>query len=369
MNIILHFGMPKTGSSYVQSMLMINQKVLLENGIYYPDPSPKSMTAGANGHISSGHGATESILPLVENWMQNRGSDSNQHLLLSSELWFADMVSADGPFWKELQALPDGFDVKLVGFARDPFWERFSWWGQLVKRGGLADSFNEFLSCRGAGGLNGLDNVLSNAQDCGLNVEVLNYSRHVMMLWSSFLEMIGLKFGAADWVEPPITRVNRSLHWAETFVAREANRVANWRSSPFVADAFCNTAPDVVPSGPLLREATFDAFVSRTRGETEKVNEWLPSQEQLQIGKFDSQWELDMASCERQSHIDLPSASWLALLENAAAKNGSSIKELESHLLVGVTPENPAGRSPSGSILLDKNVVAEIVLKLRDVVS
>lgn len=81
MKITLHFGMPKTGSSYLQSMLIINQEGLMQSGVDYPNPSVRAKRSGVMGHMSSGHGGTENIVPLVDNWLRNAANDSSQHLL------------------------------------------------------------------------------------------------------------------------------------------------------------------------------------------------------------------------------------------------------------------------------------------------
>jgi len=102
--LILHIGAPKCGSTYLQRVLLKNQKRLLENDICYP-------------HLGHGHpGNGEVIYDLTERWL-NQQFERASTVILSHELLFASAARAGRP-----RTLADRlrFQIDIVAFLR-PF--------------------------------------------------------------------------------------------------------------------------------------------------------------------------------------------------------------------------------------------------------
>lgn len=132
LNIFIHIGPPKTGTSAIQKWLKDNNALLLRNGIYYPQHNEDS-----NG-ISSGNflAVFESVKDdyrfcpsRLASVMAEAVAAGSHTLLLSSEFFFSRLPAV-------LDAIDD---VKCIAYVRNPAELHESHYNQSVKRHGNTD--------------------------------------------------------------------------------------------------------------------------------------------------------------------------------------------------------------------------------------
>lgn len=118
--ITLHIGAPKSGSTFLQNVMLKNRAGLREQGIAYP-------------HRGTGHpGNAENIDHISRDWLQGHLADCD-HLFLSHENLISTAAKA-----RRLARLRDqmGFKLQVLCFLR-PFSEMiFADYSQSFKQGG-----------------------------------------------------------------------------------------------------------------------------------------------------------------------------------------------------------------------------------------
>ena len=132
---IVHIGHGKTGTSFIQSSLALNQSALRKLSISYPtcssfDDAIKGLTTSGNGELfERGYDIQDSDFP---------------SLLFSGENLFHTLVHSDGLILKK--SLGNKFDqLKIVLYTRDVLDMLVSTWGQLVKKMGATIGLDEYL--------------------------------------------------------------------------------------------------------------------------------------------------------------------------------------------------------------------------------
>ncbi len=127
-DVIIHIGLPKTGSSAIQKLCLENKAVLAEHSYCYPKHA-----IDRNG-VSGGHSSLFKTLrdDGVDAFRQSlntlliKAKQKNQILLLSSE------GLSQNP--EELHEATKGLNVIIIAFFRHPVEAFFSAYNQMVKR-------------------------------------------------------------------------------------------------------------------------------------------------------------------------------------------------------------------------------------------
>lgn len=123
--LFLHAGLPETGMSYIQKMLVENEAALLKAGL------------GTRPFLEPPHGGTRRIRRLLctggfEEAAEEMAAAPGERLLVSSE-HFTDLVD-DLPFARAIRsAFARRFDVRVVMFLRRQDHLRESLYAQLVR--------------------------------------------------------------------------------------------------------------------------------------------------------------------------------------------------------------------------------------------
>ncbi len=157
--LFLHIGMPKTGTSYIQKFLSLNNKVLRPKGYVYP---VFKFTFDKIGHLRNGH----FLVCKIKNEQGKRDHEAEKYyfekgfkrvlscfekypnVILSDEsIWNSSDNNYSGDLWPELKRMADehNFDVKIIVYLRrqDTFIQ--SLWGQFVK-GTCELSFKDYVN-------------------------------------------------------------------------------------------------------------------------------------------------------------------------------------------------------------------------------
>lgn len=265
--LIIHIGMPKTGSSYLQSIAAKNRDELSNMGIIYPHG--RNDYAALAGNISSGNGDVLKIL--------SPKKDTTN--LLSNELFFLDFEKTIAHI---KNAIKSGIPVRLVMLTRDLLPLLCSMWQQTIKRGGLHNvDIDHYLEAHAR---TWLAMILRWIHWCSANnvpLKTLNYSKVKNELAQNFFkECVGLKnIGSLQFYdEQP---VNRSLTRSEIVLQQIANEYFGKASSAQVSDVLVNQCPTV--KADIIRPSTEVALRVHdyTRPLLNRINHYLPRTQQL----------------------------------------------------------------------------------------
>lgn len=275
--VILHVGYGKTGSSALQSSLALSSEALAQAGIFYP-PSVSDARA-MRGEVSSGNVA----LPMLEDRYQRaaQARSKAETILFSNEGLFHRLIMNPDP----LRAiLAQGAEVRVVLYIRNPVKHAVSAYGQAIKRNGLVTDFDTYLSTYKIPNM--VVKFLRLMRDLGVDVTVLNYSRHQRHLLSSFADALGIN--AALLQVPPVANVNRSLTPSEMFLLQCFNREWGKDASHSLSAALCNNLPDQPAEGvPKLTRAGYDTFCERMVPILKRVNKHIPAAEVLAVEPYE----------------------------------------------------------------------------------
>ncbi|MFI0366456.1 hypothetical protein ACH35V_01170 [Actinomadura sp. 1N219] len=150
--IVLHIGLQKSGTTFLQHMLHANQKELAEAGTCYP--VPRDWTRGKRtvpNHEWSTYGLLGTEYPWVSDTRAAKESTSWQDVLNQTKTWPGTVIlSAEAlsvirtPAIRHLLTCLDADDIEVVITARSLDRALPSLWQQHI-RNGNSTSFNDYL--------------------------------------------------------------------------------------------------------------------------------------------------------------------------------------------------------------------------------
>ncbi len=269
--IILHVGHGKTGSSYLQSLLVLNKDKLRKAGILYPDHASDAMAA--RGSTTSGNG---SLLFDPDYRLERRKS-----VLFSGELLFTDLLK-----WDAFDSFAEkhGPNLKILLYTRDVFSHAFSRWGQSVKRGGVHSNLDDFLYKKSSGSYPIVIKWLAAAETHGFEIVVRNYSRHKDRLGEVFFQdILDVDPLNVTLTRPKEQRVNRSLTPAEHDVQRIFNYAEGKKSASYISDVLVDRLPDLRPAPLRCSQETYEHVRASVTPAIEEINSQIPSAEAILI--------------------------------------------------------------------------------------
>ena len=157
--VYLHIGMPKTGTSYIQNFLRLNNDVLNRVGYVYPDFDIRFGKIGINrnGHflVNVIRNENNKRLKKEEQRIENECFDKlfdildeYPNVILSDEsIWNSGERLRGENFWTNLKSRLDarGAELKVIVYLRrqDLFIQSF--WAQHVKETSLSDTIQEYI--------------------------------------------------------------------------------------------------------------------------------------------------------------------------------------------------------------------------------
>ena len=308
MRLLLHIGHGKTGSSFLQSWLACNaDRFESRCGLLMPGDS----AAARAGHFSMGNGdRMESLLQQSAaqqlRWLRQHceRSAAVSGLVFSREGWarrFPDLVDP-------MLRLADAWGVErleLLLFVRDPLDHACSVYSQVVKRHGYDGSIDAWLEVYDftARLLACLRCVAAHSDRLQLRVE--HYGQQRRRLIPIVCDWLKLD-AEADWCEPPVQRVNRSLTQEELQLMRWLNGTASRERSARIGELLVNRLPDL-PSAVLQpAPAAVDRFLDHWRETVNQINALLPPEVGLRLEKRNHQQQHQRTSPEGSAITLLP---------------------------------------------------------------
>lgn len=290
-NVRLHLGAEKTGTSFLQYLCTLNRDLLLRQGVYFPFGTPHDERSMRNGRISAGNGRELARMveacdwQRVQGWFEAAIDQSRKYccreMLISSEQLLAPLAApgAFAHFVRALQTYRVG-KVSLLLVLRHPAGQLVSLYKHRAK-GGRVGRIREWVK---HGYL--LPNHLAELRQCiesaGVELCVRAYTRRPGGLEHLFFrDWLGLECE----VSGETAEVNPSLSLSEL----ELVRLLHTRRPelvPFVHERL-SMLPRVekvqVKALEIHARAVADSSVWQYREEWQQWNAVLPEGEQLSI--------------------------------------------------------------------------------------
>ncbi|MGE6580260.1 hypothetical protein ACQKD0_04400 [Vreelandella aquamarina] len=278
MNLILHIGHGKTGSSALQSFLALNSDILKKYNIDYPPHA--SFQNAKKGFISSGN------LPLVDNFWdeyinKKALSSTADSLLFSNESLIHKILSHP----EKIEALNEKYKLILVMYVRNPLDHIFSSYGQQVKRHGQTLSMSEWIDDYQV--LDKVSELINICEKKHIKIKLINYSSIDKIEESFFSNVFPAQYKDLflEAKVPETKTINRSLSRVEYEIQREFNRHLGSKSAAFVSDYLVNNAPDVKSEKEYIEENVLQEFIAKNQDKIKFINKFLDEENQLSIEK------------------------------------------------------------------------------------
>lgn len=262
--LYLHIGMPKTGTSALQSFFTKNRERLCEDGIWYPEFNARFKVEEKQKGFSGNAGFLLECSVSPEEMSQgqrqtfedicNRLQNSDKDILLSDE----------GLFWRNAivykNLVDRGFDVKvIVCLRRQDLWGE-SYWNHGVKTGSETRSCFDFIQERELdyykwvkriAAVVGKDNVIVSVYESG--------GGRSEDIFTTFLGILGIH--SVENYQKDVYQVNPSLSANFTEIKRNFNNIPN-------SNIFMASVSEILEEGKryaLTNEKTIHApsFLSR----------------------------------------------------------------------------------------------------------
>lgn len=313
--LMMHIGSPKTGTSFLQSVLAGSIDVLKSHGIDYPEPRRLQQTAA--GNISSGN--AQQFDPFVEQPDLLRDNPAAR-LLFSAERFFNNL--AQEPFQKDFARLlaSSGVErVEILLFIRDPISFTMSSFQQEIKRGHTSqiDLSSHFASLNYPGQVSRVIDFLLTLPN--VNLTVRNYSVVRTTLLEEFAIWLGVP--VADMIKPPRKVVNRSMTTSELMLLRAMNQSVE-ASSGSIADAWCNRLPDVLSDDQRPPIEDQEALWDRLAKDIQQVNARVEPAHRFDRAR-------DIMPPKKQSDMAEFSREQITVLAEAIAELVAKIRETQ----------------------------------------
>jgi hypothetical protein len=304
--LLLHIGITKTGSSYLQSCAALNQAFLLSRGIDYPPMGvEEAFFANARkGIVTGGNGE------VINQYVSANSEENLQRLLLDSsnrlncfDITNRTLVSYEGLCNNVfanincLKLLTDcasnaGYShIKCLLVVRNPYEHMCSWFLEGLKGTGWAafTSIEEYAVKYDD--LSDIARAITNTKELGIELKCINYSICKNELLSYFLEWAGVLDADSITVATPTKPVNRSLNSVEQIICQA---LAEHGITPALfASELLNSElvtgneamSGIRDSIPYIDPAALDAMESRNLSSAEFINLHLQESNHIKFNR------------------------------------------------------------------------------------
>lgn len=292
--IIFHIGQPKTGSSALQGFLSENAKQLEANGVNYPFAEHEDVvsTGNCSGNLmhtmqnmaKSKKGHTKGMeirpIPLFRDYFaavvkQGVQASDCPVTLFSAEALTTPIIDVALP---EIEHFTTEYDVKVVGFVRDPYDFMISGWKHLVKTRATKNDFLQHVSKRVSERYIGVESV-NRYQGIDVEIFLRNYNVHRSDIFGSFLQTINVRDNYHLFKKPRVVISNPSLSYLQAAAIVQARQTVN---SPIFSALLTKRfrSEHTKERDPYIKEV--DAMIMDYLYEDlVKINKLLPDKEKL----------------------------------------------------------------------------------------
>jgi hypothetical protein len=204
--IILHIGLPKTGSSALQALLSINAQALHRIGISYPNPENAQITACSGNlmHVMLNMATADRVIhnsqELVRAYLARTvdaaiNASACQTVLLSGEFLSAWMSSETVEWLKNLDSR---HSVTIIAFVRDIYDQTVSAWKQNVKTSSTSADLDAFVKSQSLKRKNKALRNVAMLADSDFDLRLINYDHHKAELFDALFREIGVETAGVD---------------------------------------------------------------------------------------------------------------------------------------------------------------------------
>lgn len=306
--VYLHVGQPKTGTSYVQSVLVNGADALKDHGILYP--MPDSAEHGMNYGVNSGNFRTDQIMRRLDKLMTTHAQSD---FLFSSEFMYREEFydRALFPFLRER-----GVNIKVLMYIRNPMSQFLSVYQQAMKRTGFTGTVDEFVHAPGFDWRDfaRAEDYVTHCEAHDVDLTVHNYSQRRETLIDDVLGWLGLPKGA---IQAPEIVVNRGLSFAEVEVMRVLRRVFGEKLAFRTSDKLINSARDVKSTQIYPRPDLFQALLQEFLSVTQRFDDRYGDR----YCRYDFDPEAEMQACTYDQQPQQLSKEYLDLLTEILGRN------------------------------------------------
>ena len=219
--LYLHIGQGKTGTSYLQSVFALNQARLADFDVDYP-LQEAMLNQVAKGNMPGGNGYGLRDVFSNPETLSGFSLPEKRHVLLSHEGLISRLLFDGSAVLLDEICDKNNFDhVSILVFGRNPVKHVVSSYRQLVKRGGMTLSLDQYCDIyQSPKQLASFLEAYSGRPNT--SVRALNYSDCSKHLLDQVAQWLNIDF--TDFALPPGKIVNRSMTAGELFFQRELNK-------------------------------------------------------------------------------------------------------------------------------------------------
>ena len=266
--IIVHIGLPKTGTSYLQSLFGTNVKSLCSNQINYPDINQQGHNLD---YKEVDWEPTKNGFLLLDN---NHISSITDNISLYSEEGLFRVLLEDNKRLELFKTLRKyNFKVRFVAFVRDFFEHSFSSWNQYIKRGVGSLNYRDYMITKGLYmDFQRLNHWIELSKEENFELEIFKYEEHKDDLFEFFLKRI-LKIEDIKEFDIHNNRVNRSMDRSEVEFIRLLNReFGKSISNNIIKKLIAIDNPTDSPSKPYISKKVYEEIIHKYSRFISKIN-------------------------------------------------------------------------------------------------
>ena len=229
MDVLLHIGQGKTGTSFMQAAFAFNAKQLAEQGVIYPF-GKSQQKAAQKGALAQPNVMTLDEIIAQTKRFKNR-TDITRVLFSNENLY--GVLSYDQTLLHQLKSL--GVKVKVLVFTRCPMESLQSYYAQKVKAAGYAGTFKDYLRAIDYSMplSTELDTLISACDRLDIDVNLYNYSHRKNDLLQLSEQFMGVPEGTLAKPER-LADYNRSLAPDEVLLAQVFNKYYGKATNQFL---------------------------------------------------------------------------------------------------------------------------------------
>lgn len=296
--LLIHAGGGKTGSCALQSFFALNEPLLAQHGIAYPDEGNNAYAATGGETAGNSHLAA---VELLQRGIQLDAQAEPGHfralldrveacpaerVLISSETWDAVPV---GFLTRTIDLFAErGFSITFISYVRSLAEQLVSAWLQLVRMGVCRDDFHTFCETASTASFGyALPRKFAELPAShGSRLVVKSYDHCRSRLCADFAEdILGIDPAVCRYHEK---RVNRSLGWPEADLVRCYNLLTG-REPP--GEAFARrvmaATTESRPPKPVILPETLAVIEARFGDRVADVNRHIPQTPISLLGDVD----------------------------------------------------------------------------------
>lgn len=276
MNLILHIGLTKTGSSALQTFLAMNRALLQEYGFFYPE-------SNADVRAMSGMKTSGNIILKNESWdkplLKLAEESKFENLVFSNE----NLCSQLFKHKEKLLSLASRFTLCVVVFVREPIEHAISSYSQAVKEHGEIRPIDAWLEKYRF--LDGVDESIEFLNSRNIKFKLIKYQRSdLIRRFSEYL----LGHNVDNFIDKSNNHygsVNRSLTRFENDLIRNLNIELDKSTVREIIDFLSLKTPDTKPEKEYIEDEVLQEFIDKHKDKVSFINQYLDAKNQLTLEK------------------------------------------------------------------------------------